>query len=76
MSKVEMFTDSKVRILETIARGLGARDKGEHIIELLREHQPEVGVDSGFVYCCCGVDEIWYTEHLIELIKGETNDNS
>jgi hypothetical protein len=45
----------------------------ERIIKLLLEHQPEVGVDSGFVYCSCGISEIWYTEHSIELIKGETN---
>jgi len=46
----------------------------ERIIKLLLEHQPEVGVDSGFVYCSCGISEIWYTEHLIELIKGKTNE--
>ena len=31
MSKPEMFTDSQVRILETLARGLGAKDERDRI---------------------------------------------
>ena len=51
----------------------GWKGAEKRIIKLIEEHQPEVGSDSGFVYCTCDVYEIWYNEHLIELIKGETN---
>ena len=37
MREPEMFTNAQVRTLETIARGLGARDEQERIIKLLRE---------------------------------------
>lgn len=37
MREPEMFTNAQVRILETIARSLGARDERERIIDLLKE---------------------------------------
>jgi hypothetical protein len=43
----------------------------ERIFGLMESHEPEAGIEGGFVGCTCGDFENWYGEHLIALIKGE-----
>lgn len=66
-SKPEMFTNAQVRLLETIARGLGARDKEEAIIYLLEKQlcgNPDCSNSYGHNTC-----QLW--QDAIALIKGE-----
>ena len=69
-----MFTNGQVRILETIAKGLGAKDERERIIKSLDiertgSHALDDLIDT---LIFMNISRSDFKRGLLELIKGET----